>query len=83
MSILNSTEITKAQEIINNTKPGIYELKVLYGLQWQDIGSKTTFGKRFKETVLKGYLQNIRLLEPTKTNNHYTYEIIKGTSLDN
>lgn len=82
MPILNPAEIAKAQEIINKSEPRIDELRKIYGSHWKDIDSKTTFGKRFKETVLKGYLQNIRLVEPPKTNNHYTYEIIKETVLD-
>lgn len=76
MSILNPAEISKAQEIITRSQPGIYELKDLYGSLWSSVASPTTFGKRFKKTVQAGHLQQIKLLAPPKTNNHYTYEII-------
>lgn len=75
MSILNPAEISKAQEIISRNQPGIYELKDLYGSLWSSVDGPTAFGKRFKETVQTGLLQQIKLLTPPKTNNYNTYEI--------
>lgn len=77
MPILNSAEITKAQEIISRKPVGVYELKELYGTVWSSIDRPTTFGAKFKKAVQAGLLQQIRLLTPPKTNNHNTYEIVK------
>lgn len=74
MAVLNKNELTKAQEIIDHTLPGVYELKHLYGSKWQSISSPTVFGGNFKETVQAGHFRNIKLVSP-KTNNHQTYEV--------
>jgi hypothetical protein len=74
MAVLHQKELTRAQKIIDDALPGIYELKHLYGSMWQSISSPTVFGGNFKETVQAGHLRNIRLLSP-KTNNHQTYEV--------
>ena len=66
MAILNSAEISKAQEIIGKKQRGIYELKDLYGPLWSRVDSPTAFGKRFKKTVETGLLQHIKLLIPPK-----------------
>jgi len=73
MAILSQIELLQAQEIINRTPAGDYELKDLYGAAWKSV-VPTTFGGRFKETVSAGHLQRIRL-SLLKTNNHNTYEI--------
>ncbi len=75
MALLSSAEILQAQEIINKTTPGIYELKVLYGSKWLSINSPTTFGAKFKATVLAGQLQSI-CIRSAKTDNHQTYEVL-------
>lgn len=75
MAILNSTEMAQAQTIINNTLAGIYELKDIYGSIWPTVGSPTTFGFNFKETVDAGHLQKIRH-HSLKSNNHHDYEIL-------
>ncbi len=75
MAHLSSAEILQAQAIINRAPPGIYELKVLYGSTWTSITSPTTFGAKFKATVLAGNLMGIRIKSP-KTDNHQTYEVL-------
>jgi len=75
MAILTPEEISLAQSIINNSPPGFYELRELYGSQWLKISSPTTFGKRFKETVnTTCLLKNIKQ-KTLKSDNHHTYEI--------
>lgn len=81
MSILEPGEISQAQAIINRTPVGVYELSELYDSAWSAIVSPTTFGARFKETVLAGHLQLIRL-GARKTNNHHTYEIFSKSGLN-
>jgi len=49
MMTLTHTQIADAQRIIHATADGDYELKVLYGDEWNQISSPTTFGKAFKE----------------------------------
>ncbi len=75
MTLLNSAEILQAQAIINKATSGIYELKVLYGSTWLSIKSPTTFGAKFKATVIAGKLQGICIKSP-KTDNHQTYEVL-------
>ena len=74
MAVLSQKELAQAQELIDHAKPGVFELKELYGSKWLSISSPTGFGASFKETVQAGHLKNIRLLIP-KTNNHQTYEV--------
>lgn len=74
MAVLSQKELAQAQELIDHAKPGVFELKDLYGSKWLSISSPTVFGANFKETVQAGHLKNIRLLTP-KTNNHQTYEV--------
>ena len=75
MALLDSAEILQAQAIINQATPGIYELKVLYGSTWSSIRSPTTFGAKFKATVLAKQLRGICIKSP-KTDNHQTYEVL-------
>lgn len=75
MALLSSAEILQAQAIINKATPSIYELKVLYGSTWLTIRSPTTFGAKFKATVLAGKLRSICIKSP-KTDNHQTYEVL-------
>ena len=77
MNILTLKEITEAQEIINASKKGTYELKEVYCKNWELIENKIMFGKRFKATVEAELLSNIKILKP-KSNNHQTYEISKA-----
>ena len=77
MAFLSSAEILQAQGIINQAPAGIYELKVLYGNTWRSITSPTTFGAKFKATVLAGNLRNICLcIESPQSDNHQTYEVL-------
>lgn len=80
MAMLNPTQLTDAQSLIDGTSPGIYELKKLYGKEWLSIQKPTVLGGAFKNAVITGQLKNIRLLQPN-TNNHQKYEIgIPNTS---
>jgi hypothetical protein len=74
MPYLTEDELASAQVIINKTASGIYELREIYGHEWEEIESPTSFGARFKKSVCNGNLQRIKL-SSLKTNNHYTYEI--------
>ena len=77
MALLRSAEILQAQAVINQVPAGIYELNVLYGNTWLSITSPTTFGKKFKATVLAGNLRNIRISSNSpKSDNHQTYEVL-------
>lgn len=76
MVLLSSAEILQAQSIIDQISIGIYELNALYGDAWRSVKSPTTFGAKFKATVLAGHLENIRL-HSLKTNNHHTYEVLE------
>ena len=58
-----------AQTLIDEKEPGMYELKDIYGEEWENIPKPTEFGKRFKLTCEKGKLRNIRYCR-TKSNNH-------------
>lgn len=74
ISKLDQSEIKFAQDIINKTPIGFYELGKLYCSEWKSVSSPTTFGVRFKNSVLDQDLSFIRL-SSKKTNNHQTYEI--------
>ena len=75
VALLSSSEILHAQATINQAASGTYELKVLYGKTWLLITSPTTFGAKFKATVLAGALKGICIKSP-KTDNHQTYEVL-------
>jgi len=74
MKILSSEEIAQAQEIINKCPSGTYVLTKLYGEEWADVKSPTTFGRKFRATVDAGHLKRIKYFD-CKTNNHIIYEI--------
>jgi len=76
MQILTKEEIAVAQGAIDGTPTGEYELRDIYGSEWQYIVSPTSFGARFKKTVADGHLKRIKpSSQKKKTNNHHTYEI--------
>lgn len=74
MPILSQIEIKKAQAIIDQHSFGIYELKAIYGEEWQHIASPTSFGKKFKNTVAAKLLNNIEHYS-LQTDNHNMYRI--------
>ena len=74
MKSLTALEIAKAQENINRMQAGIYELSDIYGTQWKDVASPTSFGAAFKAAAVAGSLRRIEVLKP-KSNNHHVYKI--------
>ena len=76
MKTLPQSQIDEAQAIVNDTRAGIYELRDIYGDLWELVQNPTSFGMKFKATVVAGLLCNIKLCEK-KTNNHHTYEVLK------
>ena len=76
LKTLSQSQIDEAQAIINGTKSGTYELRDIYGGLWRAIQSPTSFGMKFKATVVAGLLSNIKIHE-RKTNNHHTYEVLE------
>lgn len=74
MSILTQMEIENAQSIIDKHQPGSYELKALYGKEWQHVESPTSFGKKFKNTVTSQLLKYIEH-DSLRTDNHNIYKI--------
>lgn len=77
MTTLTPVEVTEAQAIIDRTPPGTYELKVIYGAAWSSVTSPTTFGRKFKNTVMAGGLKKIQY-ESLRTDNHNMYTILGG-----
>lgn len=75
MDKLNNKEIYFAQQVINDSTPGPYELKDLYGDLWDQVDSPTTFGARFKKTVEAGELEGI-VWKDRRSNNHQVYEVL-------
>ena len=71
---LSAEELSKAMLVIRRASPGRYTLKKLYGSDWLNISSPTTFGGRFAAAVRKGLLSGIIALE-TNTANHMVYEV--------
>lgn len=63
---LSADEISEARSIIARARPGLYTLANLYGPEWKAKRSPTTFGARFKATVMRGSLPGIEL-HPQKT----------------
>ncbi len=74
MSILTQTEIENAQSIIDKHPPGSYELKALYGKEWQHVASPTSFGKKFKNAVASNLLKHIEH-DSLRGDNHNIYRI--------
>jgi hypothetical protein len=73
---LNQDEISYAQSRIDRLPAGFYEVSQIYGDSWDSITSPTTFGRKFKATVISGYLLRIAARE-RKSNNHSPYEIFR------
>ncbi|VTO19759.1 hypothetical protein [Brevundimonas vancanneytii] len=64
--VLDPDEVAEAGRIIRGTPPGLYTLAKLYGAEWDMKLSPTTFGARFKASVVAGRLGGISL-HPEKT----------------
>ncbi len=75
MEKLSNKEILFVKKVIKKRKPGLYELKDLYGDLWEEIDSPTTFGARFKRTVEAGEIEGIAWKD-RKSNNHQLYEVL-------
>ena len=76
MSPLSSSELKYAQNLIDTHPSGKYEIKVLYGNEWRNVVSPTTFGKRFLQAVREHKLSNIKSLG-FRSDNHNEYLIGK------
>lgn len=76
-------EETKMDEMIKELQPKIngyssgtlFELPQLYGSLWDNVESKTTYGKLFKKLVDDGKIKGIKF-KKIKSNNHAEYEKI-------
>ena len=76
MKTLTATELQTAQNLINRSPAGIYELRDLYGRSWSEVSIPTSFGARFKGAITSGLLDGIRHYS-LHTNNHNAYEVYK------
>jgi Domain of unknown function (DUF1413) len=73
--MLNHEELVEAQSLITNLTVGVrYKLKEIYGQKWINVKSPTTFGKRFKQSVLNGKVLGLQF-EYTKSDNHTIYTL--------
>ncbi|MBU0967894.1 MAG: single-stranded DNA-binding protein [Proteobacteria bacterium] len=72
----SDADIEKAQRLINDMQPGVYELKQIFGEEWKENNDPTHYGAIFKKLVENNRLTNISVGEK-KSNNHLTYIIIK------
>lgn len=72
--MLTEKELAAAKELLARTASGQYKLKKLYGEQWSKNKSPTTFGKRFKKSVIAGQLPSVSPV--TKAgDNAWLYEV--------
>lgn len=74
MKTLAGEELVKAQSKVRAMPPGTYELREIYGSDWNFVGSPNSFGAKFKATVKAKLLVGIEL-HSLKTNNHHVYLI--------
>ena len=74
MSILDDVEIATVQAKINSLHNGVYEVSEIFGDDWVDMPDKYGYGRRFLQTVIGGFLRNIRYHDRL-LDNHRTYEI--------
>lgn len=72
--MLSNKEIEKCNDVINALTAGTYELKDMFGDDWNTVASPTSFGKRFKQSVLNGKFKKVSLIK-IKTNNHNLYKV--------
>jgi hypothetical protein len=63
---LSADEIAEAERVIRRAPADLYTLVKLYGADWDTKRSPTTFGARFKASVVAGRLSGISL-HPHKT----------------
>jgi hypothetical protein len=66
--MLTEQELTIAKVVLSKTQPGLYKLKDIYGDLWSNNKPVTTFGRRFKKSVLAGHLKKIIPLEQAGDN---------------
>ena len=66
--MLSEQELTTARAVIAKAPTGQYKLKELYGDLWSANKTPTTFGKRFKQSVLAGRLSNLKPVEKVGDN---------------
>lgn len=72
--LLTDHEILDIIKRIASLKSGYYELKDIFGDDWSEIRSPTSFGKRFKNTVKMSKFTNIKFAG-IETDNHNLYGI--------
>lgn len=71
---LTEKELLEATALIEKMRPGLrYELEDIYLGHWGDVESPTTFGKRFKNSVLLGEIFGLEFIEKD-SNNHSIYK---------
>jgi len=72
--MLTKEELITARTMIAKTPAGKYKLKKLYGSLWSTIKTPTTFGKRFKQSVIAGLLPSISPIT-TDSDNAWMYRV--------
>lgn len=74
--MLTIDELEFVRRIIASRPDGEYDLKGLFGAEWQFIQSPTTFGRKFKAAVLSGRLPQVSHVS-IRTDNHNMYRVSK------
>jgi hypothetical protein len=71
---LTRDEIQDINARVALMKPGFYKAKDIFGDDWGSIKSPTSFGKKFRKSVLLNLISNVNF-DRTQTDNHKSYGI--------
>lgn len=71
---LNDAEVDKIKSLLKNIKPGCYELKEIYGDNWQKIdkSKRLILGKKFKKSVINKKFNDV-IFDARRADNHAIY----------
>jgi hypothetical protein len=74
MNFLSPEEVQSVQSMIDCLPPGIYEVSEIFGVTWAQMPNRYCYGRRFRQSVMRGHLVHIHYHDRTETN-HRRYAI--------
>lgn len=72
--MLSSEELREAQEKINASPTGVFEVSEIFGDDWNTVGNPHYYGKKFFQAASHSLLKLIRYHD-RRLDNHRTYLI--------
>jgi len=79
VKLLSPEEVPIVQSRIDCLSPGIYEVSEIHGDNWAQVPNRYGYGRRFRQSVMRGDLDHIRYHDRTETN-HRRYAIVHSNT---